>query len=75
MRLKNHVDSDGKIVGVVNENFIIIFVVPINFLLFVYKNESSKLAIAFTHFHRCVSCMHVFNNIILLFRENMKNQD
>ena len=75
LRLKNHVDLDGKIVGVVSENFIIHFFVQKNFLLFFYENESSKLAIAFTNFRRCVSCMHVFNNIILLFRENMKNQD
>ena len=72
---RNHVDSDGEIVGLVSENFIINFFVQINFLSLFYENESSKLTIAFTDFRRCVSCMHVFNNIILLFRENMKNQD
>ena len=30
---QNHVDSDGKIVGIVSENFIINFFVQINFLL------------------------------------------
>ena len=72
---QNHVDLDGKIVGIVNENFIINYFEQINFSLLFYENESSKLAIAFTNFHRYVTCMHVFNNIILLFRENMKNQD
>ena len=72
---QNHVDSDGKIVGIVSENFIINFFVQINFLLFSYENESSKLAIAFNNFRRCVSCMHVFKNIILLFRKNMENQE